>query len=322
VNTVNNSTNPGLKWLEVSPEESGQRIDNYLIKQLKGVPRSMIYRLLRKGAVRVNKKRKKPEYRIEAGDIIKIPPVRTSEAGTVDIPSARIDKIRDDILFEDDSLMVLNKASGMAVHGGSGLAWGLIEVARQAWPEHSSIELVHRLDRFTSGCLLLAKTRPALLEIQQQIKECTLHKSYLALTQGHWPAAEVKIDSPLLKNVKQGGERMVQVSPDGKTATSYFRPLTEYPEATLCEVEIVTGRTHQIRVHAASEGHPVAGDSKYGQTSFNRQMKKKGLRRLFLHAHKITLKHPESGKLLCIEAPLAGDLKQLLVTLDKDQICQ
>lgn len=315
MNTVNNSTKPGIRLLEVSASESGQRIDNYLMKHLKGVPRSMIYRLLRKGSVRVNKKRKKADYRIESGDIIKIPPVRTAQAGNVEIPDHQVDKIKQCVLYDDDSLMVINKPAGMAVHGGSGLAWGLIELVRLAWPEFKSIELAHRLDRYTSGCLLLAKTRPALLNIQQQITSCTLHKSYLALTQGNWKSDKVKIESRLRKNVMQGGERMVQVDPEGKEALSYFKTQTQFAEAALCEVEIVTGRTHQIRVHAASEGHPLAGDTKYGNASFNKRLKVHGLKRMFLHAHQLTFLHPETNKPILVTAPLASELQVILQNL-------
>ncbi len=315
MNTVNNSTKAGIRLIEVSDTESGQRIDNYLMKHLKGVPRSMIYRLLRKGSVRVNKKRKKPEYRIEAGDIVKIPPIRTAASTNIEIPAHQADKIRQCILYEDDSLMVLNKPAGLAVHGGSGLAWGLIEVVRQIWPEHKSIELVHRLDRFTSGCLLLAKTRPALLHIQQQIQARELHKSYLAMTQGQWASSEVKVESALRKNVIQGGERMVMVDPGGKEATSYFRTRQQFSMAALCEVEIVTGRTHQIRVHAASEGHALAGDQKYGDSAFNKQCKLMGLNRIFLHAHTLSLKHPLSGKVIIMEAPLPPELDSVLQKL-------
>ncbi|VAW81723.1 Ribosomal large subunit pseudouridine synthase C [hydrothermal vent metagenome] len=316
MNTVNNSTKAEIRLIEVSDAESGQRIDNYLMKHLKGVPRSMIYRLLRKGSVRVNKKRKKPDYRIEAGDIVKIPPIRTAESTNIDIPAHQADKIRQCILYEDDVLMVLNKPAGLAVHGGSGLAWGLIELVRQTWPEHKSIELVHRLDRYTSGCLLLAKTRAALLDIQQQIQAHDLHKSYLAVTQGQWPRSEVKVETALRKNVIQGGERMVMVDPEGKEATSYFRTRQQFSTAALCEVEIVTGRTHQIRVHAASEGHALAGDQKYGDSEFNKQFKLVGLNRIFLHAHKISLRHPLSNKVMVVEAPLPVELRSVLHKLE------
>jgi len=318
VNTVNNSTNSGIRLLEVNESDSGQRIDNYLMKHLKGVPRSMIYRLLRKGSVRVNKKRKKPDYRIEAGDIVKVPPIRTTETGGIEIPPAQSEKIKQNVLYEDDSLMIINKPAGMAVHGGSGLAWGLIELVRKTWPEYKSIELIHRLDRFTSGCLLLAKTRVALLNVQEQIKKFELHKSYLALTQGEWPLAEVKVDARLQKNVIKSGERMVLVTPEGKEALSYFRTRQQFKSAALCEVEIITGRTHQIRVHAASEGHGVAGDTKYGDSEFNKQMKSIGLKRMFLHAHKITLRHPETTKLLTQEAPLPSELSSVLSNLEQD----
>ncbi len=317
MNTVNNSTNPEIRLLEVNESESGQRIDNYLMKHLKGVPRSMIYRLLRKGSVRVNKKRKKPEYRIEAGDIVKIPPVRTTETGGIEIPASQSEKIKQCVLYEDDSLLVINKPAGMAVHGGSGLAWGLIELVRQTWPEYKSVELVHRLDRFTSGCLLLAKTRVALLHIQEQIKNHKLQKSYLALTQGQWSAPEVKVDARLQKNVVKSGERMVLVSAEGKEALSYFRTLKQFSIAALCEVKIITGRTHQIRVHAASEGHGVAGDQKYGESEFNRQIKLIGLKRMFLHAHKIILRHPETSEAMTLEAPLPAALDSVLNSLEQ-----
>ena len=318
--TVNNSTNNQLKFLEVTESESGQRIDNYLMKQLKGVPKSLVYRLLRKGAVRVNKKRRKPEYKIQAGDIVKIPPVHTAESGKVEIPERVIEQLKASIVYEDDSLMVLNKASGMAVHGGSGLAWGLIEGLRKAFPDYEMIELAHRLDRFTSGCLLLARSRPVLLNIQEQIKSHQIDKRYLTLTKGQWTPntekGEVKINTPLRKNAVQGGERMVQVSEDGKEALSYFRTQHQYADAALCEVEIITGRTHQIRVHAASEGHPVAGDLKYGDDAFNKQMKQIGLSRLFLHAKSLTLLHPETNKPLTVEAPLPRELNEVLSKLN------
>lgn len=305
-----------VRLVEVSPDQAGRRIDNFLLGELKGVPRTRIYRILRKGEVRVNKGRIKPDYRLRGGDQVRIPPVRV--AAPVDRGHPDDDalaRIETRVLYEDARLLVMDKPSGMAVHGGSGIGFGVIELLRAARPEARFLELAHRLDRDTSGLLLVAKKRSALRELHQQLRDRELGKRYLALVGGRWRGQDRTVDQPLLKNSLRSGERVVRVDPAGKPSLTRFTALRRYADSTLVAVDIMTGRTHQIRVHAASIGHPVAGDDKYGDEGFNKQMKERGLKRLFLHAARLRLPQPDGPPLL-LEAPLGEPLERLLECLE------
>lgn len=313
---VNKSPAKAVQWVEIEPELAGQRIDNFLLTRLKGVPRSRIYRILRRGEVRVNRGRIKPSYRLQAGDQLRIPPVRMNEANAPARPGQRvIETIEAGILYEDAGLLVLNKPSGLAVHGGSGLSYGVIEALRAMRPDAPYLELVHRLDRETSGCLIIAKKRSHLRQLHALLRlegGERIEKIYLTLVQGRWQGGTRKIDAPLRKNTLRSGERMVSVSGDGKPSQSVFTPLGRYGDATLMEVRLLTGRTHQVRVHAAHAGHPIAGDEKYGDARFNRTLAEHGLDRLFLHAHRIHLPHPGTGERLRVDAPLDARLQAVL----------
>lgn len=301
--------------MEITSDQSGQRIDNFLLAKLKGVPKSHVYRILRKGEVRVNKGRVKPVYRLCEGDVVRIPPVRYSASAEVNPHQAVLEAIERNILYEDKSILVINKPSGMAVHGGSGLSYGVIEALRKLKSEENYLELVHRLDRETSGCLLVAKKRSLLRNLHDQLRNKLTDKRYLALLQGCWRDGERVIDKPLLKNVLTSGERIVRVNEQGKTARSIVRPLECRDIASLVEMEPVTGRTHQLRVHAASVGHAIAGDEKYGDEEFNKLMRKSGLKRLFLHARSISFENNQ-GQGMTFTAPLPGELNAVLKKLD------
>ncbi|KTA77099.1 23S rRNA pseudouridylate synthase [Aeromonas salmonicida] len=302
-----------VQLLTIEAEHEGQRIDNFLKTQLKGVPKSLIYRILRKGEVRVNKKRIKPEYKLCPGDEVRVPPVRVAEKN--ELPSANlgsIQRLESQILFEDDAMIVLNKPSGMAVHGGSGLSFGVIEGLRALRPDARFLELVHRLDRDTSGVLLVAKKRSALRSLHEQLRIKTMRKQYLALVRGQWQPHVKVVNAPLRKNDLQSGERVVRVSSDGKPSETRFRIARQFAEATLVECSPITGRTHQIRVHTQHAGHPIACDDKYGEAAFDEKMRSQGLKRLFLHAWKLTFTHPVDGHEVLIEAPLAPELDNFL----------
>ncbi|HGY1014543.1 TPA: 23S rRNA pseudouridine(955/2504/2580) synthase RluC [Aeromonas salmonicida subsp. smithia] len=302
-----------VQLLTIEAEHEGQRIDNFLKTQLKGVPKSLIYRILRKGEVRVNKKRIKPEYKLCPGDEVRVPPVRVAEKN--ELPSANlgsIQRLENQILFEDDAMIVLNKPSGMAVHGGSGLSFGVIEGLRALRPDARFLELVHRLDRDTSGVLLVAKKRSALRSLHEQLRVKTMRKQYLALVRGQWQPHVKVVNAPLRKNDLQSGERVVRVSSDGKPSETRFRIARQFAEATLVECSPITGRTHQIRVHTQHVGHPIACDDKYGEAAFDEKMRSQGLKRLFLHAWKLTFTHPVDGREVLIEAPLAPELDNFL----------
>lgn len=312
------TTTTGVRFQTVEADYQEQRIDNYLLAQLKGVPKSLVYRILRKGEVRVNKKRVKPEYKLKAGDVIRIPPVRVAEDNL--LPSANLDQVqalKHHILYEDSILLVINKPAGLAVHGGSGLQFGLIESLRALRPEAKHLELVHRLDRDTSGCLLIAKRRSALRSLHEQLRDKTMDKFYLALVRGQWQSHVRKITAPLLKNTLKSGERIVRVDSAGKPSETKFRIVQKYAQATLVEASPVTGRTHQIRVHTLHAGHPIAGDPKYGDGEFDQSMRELGLERLFLHAHRVSFKHPQTGLPVTVEAPMDEDLQQVLKRLQR-----
>ncbi len=313
-----NNTNQGVQFITIDAEQDGQRIDNFLKTQLKGVPKSLIYRILRKGEVRVNKKRIKPEYKLCAGDEIRIPPVRVAEENA--LPSSKLSSVQalaHQILFEDDAIIVLNKPSGLAVHGGSGLSFGVIEGLRALRPESRFLELVHRLDRDTSGLLLVAKKRSALKHLHEQLRVKTMRKQYLALVRGQWQPHVKVVNAPLLKNILQSGERIVRVNSEGKPSETRFQIMQKFANATLVLASPITGRTHQIRVHTAHAGHPIACDDKYGERAFDEQARSAGLNRLFLHAYRLTFTHPATGKEMSVEAPLDKDLQAVLDRLDK-----
>lgn len=307
-----------VRWQQVSADEAGQRLDNYLLNQLKGVPKSMVYRIVRKGEVRVNKKRVKPAYRLQAHDQVRIPPVRQKPASALPNPKlAQVQRVGANVVFEDDYLLVVNKPAGVAVHGGSGLQFGVIEALRALRPELHFLELVHRLDRETSGLLLLAKKRSALRRLHEQLREKTMRKKYLALVAGQWPVGRRKVTAPLYKNQLQSGERIVRASDEGKESLTRFKIRQKYMEATLIEASPVTGRTHQIRVHCQVAGHPIAGDPKYGTDQFTGEMAAKGLERMFLHASELHLSHPDSGQPVRLEAPMEPALEQVLKQLTR-----
>lgn len=289
----------GVQLLEVSPEFAGQRIDNFLRTQLKGVPKTLIYRILRKGEVRVNKGRIKPEYKLQAGDVVRVPPLRLAERDEpAPLALGLLERLEKAIVYEDKALIVLNKPAGIAVHGGSGLNYGVIEAFRQLRPDAKDIELVHRLDRDTSGLLMIAKKRSMLRHLHEALRGDGVDKRYMALVRGNWPAAKKKVSAPLLKNNLRSGERMVEVNPEGKEALTVFRVLRRFGEfATLVEASPITGRTHQIRVHAKHAGHSIAGDSKYGDEDFTREIRELGGKRLFLHAYALSVPLPEGGEL-------------------------
>jgi len=300
------------RYLTVDENASGQRLDNYLTREMKGVPRARIYRALRKGEVRVNKGRVRADYRLEAGDLVRIPPVQLAPAdGPVSIPQARFEQLARRIVYEDAHLIVIDKPSGLAVHGGSGLSFGLIECIRQMRPELHYLELVHRLDRDTSGLILLAKKAAILRELHRQLREKHVDKRYLALIAGQWPKNVRVIDAPLEKNVLQSGERMVRVSQEGKRAITEFSVIERLGGATLIEANPLTGRTHQIRVHAQHAGFPLLGDEKYGNTITEEFARRIGLKRLFLHASSLRFTLPQTGEYV-FQAPLDTELELLL----------
>ena len=304
---MNNPDSPvtAVQLLEVAPELAGQRIDNFLRAQLKGVPKTLIYRILRKGEVRVNKGRIKPEYKLQAGDVVRVPPLRLAERDEpAPLAQGLLERLEAAIVYEDKALIVLNKPAGIAVHGGSGLNYGVIEAFRQLRPEAKEIELVHRLDRDTSGLLMIAKKRSMLRHLHEALRGDGVDKRYLALVRGNWPAARKQVRAPLMKNNLRSGERMVEVNVEGKDALTEFRVLRRFGDfATLVEASPITGRTHQIRVHAKHAGHSIAGDSKYGDEEFTREIRELGGKRLFLHAHSLQVKLPE-GNILKVEAPV------------------
>ncbi|MGB5725932.1 MAG: 23S rRNA pseudouridine(955/2504/2580) synthase RluC [Thiogranum sp.] len=314
---MENLHRPVVQWLDISTEQAGQRIDNFLLRFLKGVPKSHIYRLLRKGEVRVNKGRIKPEYRLKSGDQVRIPPVRVSESKPASPSGQSVQKLADAVLYEDERLLVLNKPAGMAVHGGSGLSYGVIEALRVLRPQAPYLELVHRLDRDTSGCLLIAKRRSELRMLHELLRKGGVDKRYLLLVQGDWSQGPYRVNAALKKNLLRGGERMVRVDEDGKTALTHFHFLESYAGASLMEAELKTGRTHQIRVHATDAGHPLAGDDKYGDADFNRRMRRLGLKRLFLHAHTVAFEDSERRRNIHVSAPLSADLRKLIQQLEE-----
>jgi 23S rRNA pseudouridine955/2504/2580 synthase len=299
--------------VEVTEEDAGQRIDNFLIRILKGVPKSHIYRLLRTGQVRVNSRRTDATYRVQADDRVRLPPVRTAPAKpTPERTTAGPTRLAAHVLFEDDVLIALNKPPGLAAHGGSGVSSGAIESMRAERPELRFLELVHRLDRDTSGVLLLAKKRSALKDLHAQLRAGNVQKEYLALVKGRWTRGEQHVRLSLNRYLTPEGERRVSVARDGTPSYTVFRPVRAVNDYTLLSAELMTGRTHQIRVHLAHLGFPIVGDEKYGDFALNKALRKHGLKRMFLHAERVRFKHPVSGEPLTLEAPLAADLEEFL----------
>lgn len=293
----------GVQMLEVSAGLAGQRIDNFLLARLKGVPKTMIYRILRKGEVRVNKGRIKPDYRIKEGDLVRVPPIRMTQADEpAPLAQGLLERLEAGIVYEDKALIVLNKPAGIAVHGGSGLTYGVIEAFRQMRPHNKEIELVHRLDRDTSGLLMIAKKRSMLRHLHEALRDDGVDKRYMALVRGRWPASRKQVDAPLQKSNVRSGERMVEVNPAGKEALTLFKVLRRFGDfATLVEASPITGRTHQIRVHALYAGHAIAGDSKYGDEDFSKEIRELGGKRLFLHASDLKFTLPD-GEVLAVHA--------------------
>ena len=311
--SIEESALPKVVYVEITEDNSDQRLDNFLITRLKGVPKSHIYRIVRKGEVRVNKGRVDVKYRLVAGDIVRVPPVRVAERSEESyVPQGLQAALQQGILFEDDGFLIINKPAGFAVHGGSGVSSGIIEGLRLLRPEAHFLELVHRLDKDTSGCLLIAKKRSALRLLQELFRNSEIQKTYQALLSGRWARKKLVVTAPLLKNAGKGGERIVVISPSGKAAETLFRRLQLFANATLVEASPKTGRTHQIRVHAASLGHPIIGDDRYGVDEVNKAFKSKGYKRMFLHAQTLRFQHPVTGAQMIISAPLPAQLENLL----------
>ncbi|MEZ9474606.1 23S rRNA pseudouridine(955/2504/2580) synthase RluC [Vibrio splendidus] len=306
-----------VQFVDIDEDMAGQRIDNFLRNQLKNIPKSMIYRIVRKGEVRVNKKRIKAEYKLKAGDLVRIPPVTIEEKTEENVPSTKLNKVSEleqCIIYEDDHMLILNKPSGTAVHGGSGLKFGAIEALRALRPDARFLELVHRIDRDTSGILLIAKKRSALRHLQAQFREKTVQKYYFALVMGEWKNSCKVVNAPLLKNEVNS---IVRVNPNGKASETRFKVLEKFQDATLVQASPITGRTHQIRVHAQYTGHPIAWDDRYGDRRFDAYTGKVGLNRLFLHAANIKFTHPGSEEKMDISAPMEKRLERALTGLRK-----
>ena len=291
-------------WLEVGEESESQRIDNFLLRRLKGVPKSHVYRVLRSGEVRVNSGRIKPDYRLKVGDRVRVPPVRISAK-----KAPKVKPVELPIVHEDAALLIVDKPSGIAVHGGSGVSFGVIESLRAARPQAKMLELAHRLDRDTSGLLIVAKKRSALLELHRMLREGEIEKVYTAVVKGSWQGGKRELRESLHKHVNAKGERRVSVKEGGMPAVTLVKPLAKRPEFSVLELRLMTGRTHQIRVHLAHAGHPVLGDDKYGDFAFNHSLAKQGVKRLFLHAGRLAFRHPVEKVQVKLEAPLPADMQ-------------
>ena len=305
-----------VSYVEATEGDDGQRLDNFLLRTLGAVPRSLVYRILRTGEVRVNGRRAKPAYRLVAGDKVRLPPLQgAGRKEDSEAPKAPSKSLRDfvaaAVIHEDRDLIVVSKPAGVAVHGGSGVSFGVIEALRAVHPELKELELVHRLDRETSGCLLVAKRRAVLRDLHAQLRERQMQKRYLALVAGRWPFGVKTIDLPLKTNLQQGGERVVRVHSEGQQAVTTFKPIEQFGKiATLLDIDLGTGRTHQIRVHAAHAGYPVAGDEKYGDREKDAKLKEYGLSRMFLHAASLTFRR--GAESFTVEAPLPRELQAVI----------
>lgn len=305
-----------VQLFTVSEDEEGQRLDNYLVTRMKGVPKSAVYRVIRKGEVRVNKGRAKPDRRLQNGDVVRVPPLRMADAQPVATPGqSLVHHLQNAILYDQGGLLIVNKPAGLAVHGGSGISLGLIEALRQMPGHQGFLELIHRLDRETSGCVMVARKRSVLRHFQERLREREgVQKAYLALVQGSWPKNVTSVDVPLKRFVQNNDERIVRVSAEGKPSLTRFDVLEKFAEATLMRAYPVTGRTHQIRVHALYKGCPLVGDEKYGDTALSQTFRQLGGKRLFLHAEQLNLVLPD-GENICVRAPLPDDLNELLLKL-------
>ncbi len=307
---------PQVQLLTISDEEAGQRIDNFLLRICKGVPKSHIYRVLRSGEVRVNKGRIDQTYRLAEGDVVRVPPIRVAEKQEAVVPGAEFR-----ILLEDNHMLVIDKPAGVAVHGGSGVSYGVIEQLRAARPQAKFLELVHRLDRDTSGVLLIAKKRSALTHLHEQMRDGKTDKRYLTLVQGDWQNARQHVKLPLFKYSTPDGERRVRVQADGQPSHTVFSLLRRFGEFALLEAELKTGRTHQIRVHLSSSGFPIVGDDKYGDFPLNKALQKAdgsriAFKRMFLHAWRISFIHPDSGQTVTLKAGLPQECTRFLRSLE------
>jgi 23S rRNA pseudouridine955/2504/2580 synthase len=307
---MNDLSKPRATWLEVGEEYGAQRIDNFLLRRLKGVPKSFVYRVLRSGEVRVNSGRVGPGYRLRPGDRVRVPPVRVAGRGAGPAPAP----LELPVIYEDAALLAVDKPAGLAVHGGSGISHGAIERLRAARPRERFLELVHRLDRDTSGVLLVARRRSALTALHRMLRGGEVEKIYVALVKGRWRGGERELRASLHKYVTRSGERRVSVSAAGKAAATRVMPLATGEAFSLLELRLLTGRTHQIRVHLAHAGHPVVGDDKYGDFALNRRVAAPGAGRLMLHARRIAFAHPADGRRLALEAPLPPDMKAFAET--------
>lgn len=306
----------GVSQISIGEEQAQQRLDNFLVRHLKGVPKSHVYRLLRTGQVRVNSGRVDAAYRLREGDLVRLPPVRVAQA-----PEAPADIEADlgvTVVFEDAAVLVVDKPSGLAVHGGSGVSAGVIERLRAQRPRAPFLELVHRLDKDTSGLLMVAKKRTALTELHRQLRDGEVDKHYLALVTGRWRNARQRVRAPLRRYLTADGERRVAVDDEGMSADTLFTLRQAWPGHALLEAELGTGRTHQIRVHLAHVGFPVAGDTKYGKVEVNKTLRARGLRRLFLHAERLGFVHPLNGEKIQLESPLPGELQDFLTQLEEE----
>lgn len=301
--------------VKIGEEQAGQRLDNFLFRSLKGVPKSRIYRMLREGEVRVSGRRAKPEYKLAEGDEVRIPPVRVAEPAETPAPGPITRPLLDRVIYRDDSLLVIDKPAGQAVHGGSGVSLGIIEQLRLELPQARFLELAHRLDKETSGVLVLALKRAALVELHRMLREGETRKCYLALAVGHWRDTVRHVKLSLHRYLNEEGERRVMVDEAGQRAHTIFRLVRRAGDFSLLEAELKTGRTHQIRVHLAALQHPIAGDGKYGDLELNKILRKRGLRRMFLHAARLEMRHPLTGAPLKLEAPLPDDLGNFLASL-------
>jgi 23S rRNA pseudouridine955/2504/2580 synthase len=315
----NEANRQGVRLIQIDAEQAGKRLDQFLLRLYGAVPRSRVYRWVRRGEVRVNGRRADPALRLVVNDKVRVPPVHVAPEGTPRrVPVPLLERLRKAIIVEEERLLVIDKPSGIAVHGGSGVSFGVIEVLRALRPQ-DSLELVHRLDRDTSGCLLVARKASALRALHALLREGQFEKRYLALVKGHWPHGRRRIDVPLRTDARVHGERTVKAHPTGKAALSEFRPLQFFGKrATLMEVSLHTGRTHQIRVHATHAGHSLAGDEKYGDPIFNTDLEALGLERMFLHAHSVSFEWPQGGT-FSASAPLPADLSAVLDRLTAER---